>query len=109
MKRLTNTRFACLVIACALCVLIGMLVAGCSTSSPAQADSQKSDSDETLVSAPVEEIDYASGIHHAELVFEGYESSPLSIDCLLYTSPSLHRGLLSFGARDGGALLPSCR
>ena len=87
MKRLTNTRFACLVIACALCVLIGMLVVGCSTSSPAQADSQKSDSDETLVSAPVEEIDYASGIHHAELVFEGYESSPLSIEVYSHSAP----------------------
>lgn len=87
MKRLTNTRFACLVIACALCVLIGMLVAGCSTSSPVQADSQKSDSDETLVSAPVEEIDYASGIHHGELVFEGYESSPLSIEVYSHSAP----------------------
>ncbi len=86
MKRLMNIRVLCIAVwACVM--LAGLFVAGCAGSNPAPADTQKSDSDEVLVSAPVEEIDYASGIHHAELVFEGYEGSPLSIEVYSHSAP----------------------
>lgn len=87
MKRLLNIHFACIAVACACIMLAGLLVTGCGSSSSASADTQKSDSDEMLVSAPVEELDYDSGIHHAELVFEGYESSPLSIEIYSHSAP----------------------
>ena len=85
MKRLMNTRIACLVFACACaCALLAAGLVGCSSST---SDTQKYDSNETLVSAPVEEIDYSEGIHHAELIFEGYESSPLSIEVYSHSAP----------------------
>ena len=87
MKRLMNTHIACLVIACASVVLAGMLLIACTSASNAQVDMQKSDSSDTLVSAPIEEIDYESGIHHAELIFEGYEGSPLSIEVYSHSAP----------------------
>ncbi|MEI3377785.1 MAG: peptidylprolyl isomerase [Coriobacteriales bacterium] len=86
MKRLLNIRVLCIAL-CACAMLAGLLIAGCARSGSTPADTQKSDSDEVLVSAPVEEIDYASGIHHAELVFEGYESSPLSIEVYSHSAP----------------------
>lgn len=89
MKRLMNTRIASIVLACACaCVfLIAPLLAGCASTTSTSADTQKSDSNDTLVSAPIEEIDYSDGIHHAELIFEGYESSPLSIEVYSHSAP----------------------
>lgn len=89
MKRLMNTRIASIAFMC-ICVctlLVATLLAGCASSASAPGDTQKSDSSDTLVSAPVEEIDYSEGIHHAELVFEGYESSPLSIEVYSHSAP----------------------
>ena len=85
MKRLLYIPIACIVLSCTM--LACVLLAGCASSTSVQADTQKSDSDEVLVHAPVEEIDYSSGIHHAELVFEGYESSPLSIEVYSHSAP----------------------
>ena len=85
MKRLLYIPIACIVLSCTM--LASVLLAGCASSTSVQTDTQKSDSDEVLVHAPVEEIDYSSGIHHAELVFEGYESSPLSIEVYSHSAP----------------------
>lgn len=85
MKRLLYIPIACIVLSCTMFACV--LLAGCASSTSVQADTQKSDSDEVLVHAPVEEIDYSSGIHHAELVFEGYESSPLSIEVYSHSAP----------------------
>ena len=85
MKRLLYIPIACIVLSCTM--LVCVLLAGCASSTSVQTDTQKSDSDEVLVHAPVEEIDYSSGIHHAELVFEGYESSPLSIEVYSHSAP----------------------
>lgn len=85
MKRLLYIPIACIVLSCTM--LACVLLAGCASSTSVQTDTQKSDSDEVLVHAPVEEIDYSSGIHHAELVFEGYESSPLSIEVYSHSAP----------------------
>lgn len=85
MKRLLYIPIACIVLSCTM--LAYVLLAGCASSTSVQTDTQKSDSDEVLVHAPVEEIDYSSGIHHAELVFEGYESSPLSIEVYSHSAP----------------------
>lgn len=88
MKRLMNTRIACLAFVCAFaCVLFCAALVGCGSTTSSAGDTQKSDSSDTLVSAPVEEIDYSDGIHHAELVFEGYESSPLSIEVYSHSAP----------------------
>lgn len=85
MKRLLYIPIACIVLSCTM--LACVLLAGCASSTSVQTDTQKSDSDEVLVHAPVEEIDCSSGIHHAELVFEGYESSPLSIEVYSHSAP----------------------
>lgn len=85
MKRLLYIPIACIVLSCTM--LACVLLAGCASSTSVQTDTQKSDSDEVFVHAPVEEIDYSSGIHHAELVFEGYESSPLSIEVYSHSAP----------------------
>lgn len=88
MKRLMNTRTACLAFVCAFaCVLFCAALVGCGSTTSSAGDTQKSDSSDTLVSAPVEEIDYSGGIHHAELVFDGYESSPLSIEVYSHSAP----------------------
>ena len=89
---------------CAL-ALIGMLV-GCSTTSTSSTSSQtgqaaggsdttttldnsklKKDSDNVLESNVVEEFNYYSGIHHAELVFEGYEDTPITIEIYAHSAP----------------------
>lgn len=85
MKRLLYIPIACIVLSCTM--LACVFLTGCASSTSVQADTQKSDSDEVLVHAPVEEIDYSSGIHHAELIFEGYESSPLSIEVYSHSAP----------------------
>lgn len=85
MKRLLYIPIACIVLSCTM--LACVFLVGCASSTSVQADTQKSDSDEVLVHAPVEEIDYSSGIHHAELIFEGYESSPLSIEVYSHSAP----------------------
>lgn len=51
------------------------------------ANEQRSDSDEMTVFTAVEEILYDEGIHHAELVFEGYEQSPLEIEVYSHSAP----------------------
>lgn len=85
MKRLLYIPIACIALSCAMFACV--FLAGCASSTSVQADTQKSDSDEVLVHAPVEEIDYSGGIHHAELIFEGYESSPLSIEIYSHSAP----------------------
>lgn len=89
MKRLMNTRIASIAFMCiCACTLLAVtLLAGCGSTASSAGDTQKSDSSDTLVSAPIEEIDYSEGIHHAELVFEGYESSPLSIEIYSHSAP----------------------
>jgi peptidyl-prolyl cis-trans isomerase B (cyclophilin B) len=98
-------RFA-LVFACACAVALVCALAACSTTdtsstspsarqtaSPSDTTTTldvsklKKDSDNVLESNVVEEIYYYSGIHHAELVFEGYEDQPITIEIYAHSAP----------------------
>lgn len=82
--------FAALLLACAALTSLAACSAGGSqdTASSASLESKGlSDSDETLVSGPVEEIDYSEGIHHAELVIEDYEDFPIQIEIYSHSAP----------------------
>lgn len=68
------------------------------------ASKQLSDSDNTLEHTAVEEIVYEEGIHHAELVFEGYEDDPLTIEIYSHSAPvtaSTFCRLVDSGFYDG--------
>lgn len=60
---------------------------GAQTGSSSANRQQLSDSDNTLEFTAEEEIIYEEGIHHAELVFEGYEDEPLTMEIYSHSAP----------------------
>lgn len=78
---------ACCLLACASCLVACGSAASTNSSSSQSSGAQKSDSDNVLEHTAEEEILYDQGIHHAELVFEGYESSPLEIEVYSHSAP----------------------
>lgn len=60
---------------------------GASSSSSSSSFGALSDSEDYFEQTAVEEIDYETGIHHAELVFEGYEEQPLTMEIYSHSAP----------------------
>lgn len=93
MKRLANIPVLLLAL-CMSCLLVSLMaLCGCSgsassaSSSSGSSTAQKSDSDNRLESTVVEKFLYDEGIHHAELIFEGYESAPIEIEVYSHSAP----------------------
>lgn len=90
--------FVTLMLSFALCAC------GSSAASSSSSSKQLSDSDNTLETTVVEQIDYEEGIHHAELIFEGYEDTPLEIEIYSHSAPvtaSTFCRLVDSGFYDG--------
>lgn len=78
-----------LVSVCALVAALALCACGSSSGSGSAGSAGaklKKDSDNLVEYTAVEEISYSDGIHHAELVFEGYEDSPLEIEIYAHSA-----------------------
>lgn len=93
MNRKLKTRLAGFVVICALVVFATVSLSACAGATSdgqnklEQSLANNSDSSITDEHFVEEELVYEEGIHHAELVFEGYEDKPLSIEVYSHSAP----------------------
>lgn len=90
MNRTIALQRTLLAVACALAALLALVLVACSGSSSGTQEGvveSRTDSDIFDQHYVEEEFDYSDGIHHAELVFDGYEDRPLSIEIYSHSAP----------------------